>query len=180
MTTQLHVTALGLPGVLLLKSIVHADARGSFTQSWQAADWRAAGVDIAFLQDNLVCNARRGTLRGMHWQREPHAQAKAVQCVRGALLDVVADVRPESSLFGRWISVELKAGEGESLYVPAGYAHGYVTTEDDTIVLYKVDKPWVPGSEASCRWNDSTLNIDWRCENPILSEKDAAAPVLLP
>ena len=69
MTTQLHVTALGLPGVLLLKSIVHADARGSFTQSWQAADWRAAGVDIAFMQDNLVCNARRGTLRGMHWQR---------------------------------------------------------------------------------------------------------------
>ena len=116
MTTQLHVTALGLPGVLLLKSIVHADVRGSFTQSWQAADWRAAGVDIAFMQDNLVCNARRGTLRGMHWQREPHAQAKAVQCVRGALLDVVADVRPESSLFGRWISVELKAGEGESLY----------------------------------------------------------------
>ena len=165
MTTQLHVTALGLPGVLLLKSIVHADVRGSFTQSWQ---------------DNLVCNARRGTLRGMHWQREPHAQAKAVQCVRGALLDVVADVRPESSLFGRWISVELKAGEGESLYVPAGYAHGYVTTEDDTIVLYKVDKPWVPGSEASCRWNDPTLNIDWRCENPILSEKDAAAPFLLP
>ena len=144
MTTQLHVTALGLPGVLLLKSIVHADARGSFTQSWQAADWRAAGVDIAFMQDNLVCNARRGTL------------------------------------FGRWISVELKAGEGESLYVPAGYAHGYVTTEDDTIVLYKVDKPWVPGSEASCRWNDPTLNIDWRCENPILSEKDAAAPFLLP
>ena len=153
MTTQLHVTALGLPGVLLLKSIVHADVRGSFTQSWQEDDWRSAGVDIAFMQDNLV---------------------------RGALLDVVADVRPESSLFGRWISVELKAGEGESLYVPAGYAHGYVTTEDDTIVLYKVDKPWVPGSEASCRWNDPTLNINWRCENPILSEKDAAAPFLLP
>ena len=180
MTTQLHVTALGLPGVLLLMSIVHADARGSFTQSWQAADWRAAGVDIAFMQDNLVCNASRGTLRGMHWQHEPHAQAKAVQCVRGALLDVVAEVRPESPLFGRWISVELKAGEGESLFVPAGYAHGYVTTEDDTIVLYKVDKPWVPGSEASCRWNDPTLNINWRCENPILSEKDAAAPFLLP
>lgn len=178
MTAQLQATALALPGVLLLKARVHADERGAFTQTWQRADWREAGIEADFMQDNLVVNARKGTLRGLHWQREPHAQTKAVQCVRGALLDVVADVRPQSPFFGKWIAVELRGGQGESLYVPAGYAHGYVTLEDDTVVLYKVDRPWVPEAEAACRWDDPTLAVDWRCTDPIVSEKDAAAPFL--
>ena len=174
----LTATMFDLPGVMLLQSVVHKDERGSFTQSWQADDWRAAGLDVTFVQDNLVWNARSGTLRGLHWQREPHAQSKAIQCVKGALLDVVADVRPESPFYGKWIAVELKAGEGKTLFIPAGYAHGYVTTEDDTIVLYKVDQPWVPDAEESCRWNDPTLDVDWRCREPIISEKDAVAPFL--
>lgn len=176
--TGLTVEALRLPGVRLVKSRRFDDARGWFTQSWQREDWRQVGVDVDFMQDNLVYNPHRGTLRGLHWQAEPHAQTKLVRCLKGALLDVVADVTPTSPTFGQWEAVPLTSKEGEMLLIPAGYAHGYVTTEDDTLVLYKVDAPWCPMAEASCRWNDPFLNIDWGVDDPILSEKDRVAPLL--
>ena len=175
----LTVQSLALPGVRLIKSRTFDDARGWFTQSWQRDDWCQVGIDVDFMQDNLVHNRVKGTLRGLHWQRAPYAQAKLIRCLTGALLDVVVDVCPSSSTFGRWEAVPLTAQGGEMLFIPAGYAHGYVTTEDNTLVLYKVDTAWCPLAEASCRWDDPFLKIDWGVENPILSEKDRVAPLLI-
>lgn len=174
----LQVRRMSLPGVRLIVGKRHEDARGWFAESWRRDMWQKVGIESDFIQDNLVMNRLKGTLRGLHWQREPYAQAKLVRCLTGALIDVVADVRPESPTFGRWEAVPLSAEGGEALFVPAGYAHGYVTTADSTLVLYKVDVLWQPSAEASCRWNDPTLGIDWGVTDPILSDKDRAAPLL--
>lgn len=172
------VIPLSLPGVLLLETRRWRDARGWFTESWQAEDFSRVGIDVGFMQDNLVMNEHRGVLRGLHWQAEPQGQAKMVRCLMGEILDVAADVRPESPTFGQWVAVNLSEKKGNALFIPAGYAHGYVTRSERALVLYKVDQPWCPSSERAVRWNDPSLGIDWGINSPILSEKDACAPYL--
>lgn len=172
------VTPLSLPGVFLIETRRWEDERGFFTESWQAEDFEKIGIDARFMQDNLVMNEKAGTLRGLHWQAAPEGQAKMVRCLSGEILDVAADVNPESPTYGEWTAVTLKAKEGKSLYIPAGYAHGYVTKRDKTLVLYKVDRPWCPEAERHIRWNDPTLNVAWGVGDPILSPKDRAAPFL--
>ena len=172
------VTPLSLPGVLLIETRRWADERGFFTESWQAEDFEKIGIDARFMQDNLVMNEKAGTLRGLHWQAAPEGQAKMVRCLSGEILDVAADVDPESPTYGEWTAVPLKAEEGKSLYIPAGYAHGYVTKSDNALVLYKVDRPWCPSAERNIRWDDPRLAVAWGVESPILSPKDRAAPFL--
>lgn len=172
------VTELALPGLKLVRAPRMIDGRGWFSECWQRDDWLKIGITADFMQDNLVMNDAAGILRGLHWQNAPHSQTKLVRCLSGAVRDVVLDLRRESPTYRRWAALTLTADAGDALLVPQGFAHGYVTLMPKTLVLYKVDHPWVPGSEAACRWNDPYLGIDWGVTDPILSEKDAAAPLL--
>lgn len=174
----MKVQSLDLPGVLLLTPAVHEDARGYFLESFRADDFARLGITRPFVQENEAFTAQAGTIRGLHWQAVPHAQAKLLRVLSGVIWDVVADVCPRSPNFGKWVGVTLDARERASLYIPAGYAHGYVTRTADTLVTYKVDNNYAPQSERSVRWDDQTLAVRWDTANPTLSVKDAAAPLL--
>ncbi len=155
------------------------DARGFFTETWSAARMAAAGLDIAFVQDNHSYSAAAGTVRGLHYQAPPAAQAKLVRVARGAVLDVAVDVRRGSPTYGRWVSEELSAENGVQLLVPRGFLHGFVTLVPDTDVLYKVDAPYAPDCDGAVRFDDPDLGIDWGIDpaGAVLSDKDAAAPL---
>ena len=172
------VTELALPGVRLITPRRFSDERGWFCETWQAEDWRSLGIPTGFVQDNLVFSARRGTLRGIHWQKAPYGQAKLIRCLAGAVLDVAADIRTGRPTFGQVVTAVSDAAKGDSLFIPAGYGHGYLTLADETLVSYRVDVPWHPEAEAACRWDDPTLAIDWGTSDPILSAKDRTAPFL--
>lgn len=174
----MKVQSLDLPGVLLLTPTVHEDERGNFLESFRADDFARLGIHCPFVQENEAFTKAAGTIRGLHWQAAPHAQAKLLRVLSGVIWDVVADVCPTSPRFGKWVGVTLDARERSSLFIPAGYAHGYVTRTPDTLVSYKVDRYYAPASERSVRWDDPTLAVRWSADNPILSEKDAAAPLL--
>src|SRR3954453_9793503 len=133
------ITPLALAEVLLITPRRHGDARGWFAETWSTKAMLAAGVDTAFVQDNQAFNARKGTLRGLHFQTAPHAQGKLVRVLKGAIFDVAVDVRPGSPTYGRWVAATLTAEHGEQLFVPRGFAHGYCTLEPDTELFYKVD-----------------------------------------
>lgn len=156
------------------------DDRGWFSESYNARRLADAGVTDSFVQDNHSFSAPRGTLRGLHFQTPPHAQAKLVRCVAGAIWDVAVDIREGSPTRGRWVGAELTADGGEQLYIPVGFAHGFVTLTDDAQVLYKASDFYAPESEGAIRWDDPDVAIDWplRGINPTLSEKDAVAPAL--
>ena len=174
----MKVQTLDLPGVLLLTLTVHEDARGYFLESFRAEEFARLGIRRPFVQENEAFTKEAGTIRGLHWQAAPHAQAKLLRVFSGAIWDVVADVCPTSPNYGKWVGVTLDARERASLYIPAGYAHGYVTRTENTLVTYKVDRYYAPTSERSVRWDDPTLSVRWKTEHPILSAKDAAAPLL--
>jgi dTDP-4-dehydrorhamnose 3,5-epimerase len=173
------ITPLALPDVLLITPKRHGDARGWFTETWSRRAMAEAGVDADFVQDNQAYSARRGTVRGLHFQAAPHPQAKLIRVLRGAIYDVAVDIRPGSPTFGRWVGAELTAERGEQLFVPRGYAHGYCTLHDDTELAYKVDGPYAPRTEGGVLWNDPDLAIAWPIsEEAILSEKDQTLPRL--
>jgi dTDP-4-dehydrorhamnose 3,5-epimerase len=173
------ITPLALPEVLLITPKRHGDARGWFAETWGDRTMAQAGLTHPFVQDNQAFNARKGTLRGLHFQRAPHAQGKLVRVVRGAIWDVAVDVRPGSPSFGRWAAAELTAERGEQLFVPRGFAHGYVTLSDDTELFYKVDGQYAPELEGGVAWNDPDLALPWPLEGePVLSEKDRGLPRL--
>ena len=167
-----------LPGVLLLEPSVHRDGRGWFLESYVMGVMRSLGIDAAFVQDNHSFSLRRGTLRGLHFQNEPMAQSKLVRCTRGSISDVIVDVREDSPTFRQWISLELTSTNMRQVYIPKGYAHGFVTLEDNTEVQYKVDNYYSQENDRFVRYDDPDLGIAWAVENPILSEKDARAPFL--
>ena len=156
------------------------DDRGWFSESYNARRFSEAGVTDTFVQDNHSFSAPRGTLRGLHFQLPPHAQAKLVRCVAGAIWDVAVDIRAGSPTRGRWVGAELTAEGGEQLYIPTGFAHGFVTLTADAQVAYKSSDFYAPESEGAIRWDDPDLAIDWPLPGgtPTLSEKDAAAPLL--
>ena len=153
------------------------DERGWFCESYNAERFAAAGITDRFVQDNHSFSARRGTLRGLHFQAHPHAQAKLVRCVAGAIWDVAVDLREGSPTRGRWVGARLTAEGGEQLYVPIGFAHGFVTLTEDVHVLYKASDVYAPQAEDSVRWDDPDLEIDWPLDGiePTLSDKDAVA-----
>ncbi len=172
----MDVQRLEIPDVVLLRPKRHGDARGFFTEAWRRDALAAAGIVCDFVQDNLSYSAKAGTLRGLHYQRPPHAQAKLVSVLTGRVLDVAVDVRKGSPTYGRHVKAELSADGGGQLFVPAGFLHGFLTLEDGARVAYKVDDYYAADCDGAVRWNDPDLAIDWGVSEPILSDKDAAAP----
>ena len=175
---QIEDTAI--PEVKLVRPVRHGDNRGFFSEVWNARDFAAAGLPVDFVQDNHVLNGRKGTLRGLHLQVAPSPQGKLVRCCRGAIYDVAVDVRRESPTFGRHVGVELSGENWTQLWVPEGFAHGYVTLTDGAEVLYKVTGLYDPAAERGIRHDDPDLAIDWPLPagGPELSEKDRHWPGL--
>lgn len=156
------------------------DARGWFAETWSQRDFRAAGIEAGFVQDNQSLSRQAGTIRGLHFQAEPHAQAKLVRCLKGRIFDVAVDVRRKSPTFGRWVGAELSAANACQLFVPRGFAHGFLTLEPDTEVAYKVDSFYDAASDRGIRWDDKELAIGWPLGGltPLLSDKDLRLPTL--
>jgi dTDP-4-dehydrorhamnose 3,5-epimerase len=162
-----------LPGVLIIEPRVFGDSRGFFMETWNAAAFAEAGLDLAFVQDNHSLS-QMGVLRGLHFQN-PGPQGKLVRVTRGAVFDVAVDLRASSPTFGQWVGVELSAANRRMLWLPEGFAHGFLTLEEDTDFLYKCTAPYAPQSEYTLAWDDPTVGIDWPLEGqqPIISDKDA-------
>lgn len=156
------------------------DERGWFSETWNAAKLSTLGICCDFSQDNHSLSRKAGTLRGLHFQAAPFAQAKLVRCIRGSIYDVAVDIRRDSPTFGRWVGVELSAENGKQLFIPVGFAHGFLTLEADTEVCYKVDNPYRPHFEYGLNWQDDGVGINWPSltSAPILSKKDAELPCL--
>ncbi len=165
-----------LPELTIFRPRVFADARGDFRELYRADRYRAAGLDAAFVQDNLS-RSHRGVLRGLHLQF-PNPQGKLVTVVDGAVLDVAVDVRRGSPTFGRSAAIELTAENAVQLWIPPGFAHGFVVLGESALFSYKCTAAYSAADELTVRWNDPALGIDWQVEAPVLSEKDAAAPTL--
>lgn len=174
----MEVIPTAIPEVRIIVPRRHGDHRGFFSEVWNSRAMAEAGLGITFVQDNHSLSAEVGTLRGLHFQSPPHAQAKLVRVLRGAILDVVVDLRRSSPTFGRHVAVELSSRNWRQLLVPKGFAHGFVTLEPMTEVFYKVDAFYDPASDKGVRWDDPELRIDWRLDGlePILSAKDREQP----
>lgn len=170
----------GLPGVVVVTPPVFADDRGSFQETYSARVFHQNGIADDFVQSNHSWSKHVGTLRGIHFQTEPEAQAKLVRCIRGRIFDVAVDLRRSSPDFGRWFATELSADNHRQLYVPAGFGHAFLTLEVDCEVLYSVSRHYSKAHDAAVRWDDPDLAIDWPVGrgDVILSQKDAEAPPL--
>jgi dTDP-4-dehydrorhamnose 3,5-epimerase len=173
---KFHSMATELPGVVLVRPTAFRDGRGFFLESYTRRDFERLGIADEFVQDNHSCSAR-GVLRGLHYQY-PHAQGKLVRVVRGRIFDAVADIRKGSPSYGRSIGVHLAAEDPGMLWVPPGFAHGFLSLEDHTEVLYKTTDYYYPEHDGGIRWNDPALGIPWPLPAPVLSPKDAALPFL--
>lgn len=169
-----------IPDVKVVTPEKHGDARGFFSEVYKKSDWEKNGLNIVFVQDNHSMSAPVGTLRGLHFQTTPFAQDKLVRVVRGRILDVAVDIRRSSPTFGKHVAVELSAENWRQLLVPIGFAHGFVTLEPDTEVLYKVSALYSPENDRGLAWDDPALAIDWPLPpgGPLLSEKDKKWPRL--
>lgn len=172
--SSLTVKPTEIPDVFLLTPRRFGDRRGWFVETYSTRTFGPALGDIVFVQDNQAFSAQRGTLRGLHFQRPPNAQAKLIRVVRGSIFDVAVDLRVGSPTYGRWVAETLTAEGGEQMFVPRGFAHGYCTLEPETEVAYKVDGFYAPECDAGLTWNDPTLAIAWpiSAEEAILSDKD--------
>lgn len=169
-----------LPGVFIVGLTPVADARGSFARTYCEREFAGHGLNGRFVQCNLSHNAVRGTLRGMHFQRDPRPEIKLVRCIRGSIHDVVIDLRKDSPAYLRSFGIELSERNGLALYVPAGFAHGFQTLEDHTEIWYQMGEFYVPELADGVRWDDPAFGIHWPIANPILSEKDRSYPDYTP
>lgn len=176
----MNIERTAIAGVLIVRPQKFEDARGFFAPVFREADLQAAGVVHGWVQENQSLSMRKGTVRGMHFQKPPFAQAKLVRVVRGEALDVCVDIRKGSPTFGRHVSVELSASNLASVYIPAGFAHGFCTLTADCEILYKVSSSYAPEAEGGVRWNDPGLAIDWPVTEAeaMLSERDRQLPAL--
>jgi dTDP-4-dehydrorhamnose 3,5-epimerase len=171
------VTPTEIEDVVLVESRLFRDGRGYFTEVYSAHSFTDAGLPTEFAQDNLSKSAK-GTLRGLHYQNEPNGQGKLVTALTGAIFDVAVDLRRGSPTFGKWVGRELRGESGLALWVPVGFAHGFVALEDDTLVFYKCTTRWAPESERSLLYNDAAIGIEWPIAPTRISPKDAEAPGL--
>jgi dTDP-4-dehydrorhamnose 3,5-epimerase len=171
---------LEIPDVILVTPRRHVDSRGFFSETFRADAFEANGLEYRFVQDNHACSTQRGVLRGLHFQLMPHAQGKLVRCTRGAIFDVAVDIRAGSPTYRRHVAVELSAANWKQLWIPSGFAHGYVTLEEQCEIIYKVTDYYAPECDRGIAWNDPALAIDWRLSHSevILSEKDRKQPRL--
>jgi dTDP-4-dehydrorhamnose 3,5-epimerase len=174
---SLIFTPAALPGVMIIEPKVFADERGYLMETYKRSEFVAEGLDADFVQENYSLSVH-GTLRGLHLQRQPKAQAKLVRVIAGTVFDVVADVRRDSPTFGEWTSVVLSAENRRSVFVPVGYAHGYCVTSAEAQVVYKMTAEYAPELEDGVRWDDPILGITWPISSPRLSERDSRWPGL--
>ncbi|MAY84838.1 MAG: dTDP-4-dehydrorhamnose 3,5-epimerase [Flavobacteriales bacterium] len=170
----MEILETGFKGLLIIKPKVFKDDRGFFFESYNREKMKEIGFDETFVQDNLS-KSQKGVLRGMHFQKPPYAQGKLIQVIKGAVLDVVVDIRKNSETYGQHFSIEIDDKDKNQLYVPEGFAHGFLTLEDNTIFSYKCTNNYNKEAEGALMWNDPDLNISWPIENPIISEKDQVA-----
>ena len=165
--------------IMLINTQRHGDHRGFFAETYSRRKYSELGIEDEFVQDNHSLSRDVGTLRGLHFQAPPYAQAKLVRCGRGALFDVAVDIRRGSPTYGQWEGYELSAENGEQLYIPVGFAHGFVTLEPNSEIVYKCSDYYAPETEGSIFWNDPNIGIKWPLDiEATLSDKDAAAPLL--
>ena len=172
----MEVIKTAIPDVLIIKPAVYGDDRGYFFESYQHEKLKKAGIRVSFVQDNESCS-QKGVLRGLHFQKPPFAQGKLVRVIKGAVLDVAVDIRKSSPTYGKWVSMELTGENKWICWIPEGFAHGFITLENDTIFSYKCTNYYDKASESAIRWNDPQLEINWGITHPLLSEKDANAPL---
>lgn len=165
-------TETELKGAFILDVKKMEDERGFFGRSYCQKEFEDHGINPHVVQANVSYNKVKGTLRGMHYQMHPYEETKLVRCVRGAIYDVIIDLRKDSPTYTKWIGVELREGSYKMLFVPEGFAHGFITLEDNTEVIYQVSQFYTPGSEKGIRWNDKAFNIKWPIEPVVISEKD--------
>ena len=173
----MSIETTSLPGVLIFTPRVFKDPRGFFFESYKDVVWQAAGIETVFVQDNHSRSVR-DTLRGLHFQLPPAEQVKLVRVVRGVVWDVAVDIRAGSPTFGQWIGVELSEDNFRQLYIPAGFAHGFCVLSDEADVLYKTSHIYSPAHEQGIAWNDPDIGIIWPAREPLLSDRDRAAPSL--
>jgi dTDP-4-dehydrorhamnose 3,5-epimerase len=173
---SVKVTPTEIPDVLLIEPDVHRDERGFFVESYQRDRFRDAGIECEFVQDNHARSVK-GTLRGLHFQRSP-GQAKLVRATQGRVWDVAVDIRPDSKTFGKWVARELSADNHLMLFVPVGFAHGYVVLSDIAEFQYKCSWFYVADQEAGFRWDDPDVGVEWPIADPILSKRDQQSPAL--
>ena len=176
----MNVFTTEIPEVKVIVPVRHEDSRGYFSETFRDNWFRENVADVGFVQDNHSSSKDMGTLRGLHFQNPPHAQAKLVRCLSGKIWDVAVDIRPGSSHFGRWVGEELSAENGKQLFIPAGFAHGFVTLSEDTEISYKCSDYYAADCDAGIAWNDPELAIRWPLDGrePILSLKDGKQPRL--
>lgn len=177
MGAPITVIKSAIPDVLIVESSLFRDDRGHFVEAYCESVWDKAGLEHHFVQDNLS-SSRQGTLRGMHYQIRPHALGKLVRALSGSVYDVAVDMREGSPHFGQWVGEELTAENGHALWVPEGFAHGFIALSDDTVVLYKCTAEYAPDSERSLHYADPRVGIEWPIEPKFVAEKDEAAPIL--
>jgi dTDP-4-dehydrorhamnose 3,5-epimerase len=163
-----------------MQNRVHVDSRGWLTESYNSARWQAAGISLDFVQDNHSLSIRRGTLRGLHFQSPPNAQVKIVRCLRGRLFDVIVDLRRGSPTYGQSECFELDASDHELVLIPEGFAHGFMTLEDNTEIFYKVTRPYAPKCDHGVKWSDPDIAISWpmTVDTNLISTKDLNLPFL--
>lgn len=171
-------TPTNVAGVTIVDIQPHRDHRGFFSRVFCAEEFAQHGLIAEVSQTSICYNQTRGTVRGLHRQLPPHAEAKLVRCIRGAIVDVAVDVRPESPTHGKHVMVELSADNHRALFLPPYVAHGFQTLTDDTEIIYQISGPYVPGSEENFRWNEPAFGIEWPLPVTVISEKDASWPLL--
>jgi len=172
----MRLDATEIPGVMIVSTDAHVDERGAFARTFDAADFAAAGLPTTWPQCNISWNAHRFTLRGLHYQVDPHPEPKLVRCTRGRVFDVAVDLRAGSATYLRWVGVELSHERRNALFIPVGCAHGFLTLEDDSEVFYMMGDTYAPGLARGARWNDPAFAIAWPFEPVAMSPRDAAWP----
>jgi dTDP-4-dehydrorhamnose 3,5-epimerase len=168
---------LALSGIVLIEPRIFKDGRGRFLETYKHSDFLKAGIPEHFVQDNFSVSTA-GVLRGLHYQKQPKAQGKLVRCMKGRILDIGLDIRKGSPTYGTWVMEELSGENNRMLYIPPGFAHGFLTMSDAAEVLYKCTEEYSPDLDRGVLWNDPDIGIPWPVREPLLSDKDAALPVL--
>lgn len=174
----MKVTDTEIPEVKVVEPQVFGDTRGWFYESYNYEKLKENGIDVKFVQDNRSFSAKKGTVRGLHFQKAPFAQSKLLSCTRGEILDVAVDIRKGSPTYLKWVGVVLSAENKKMLFIPKGFAHGFLTLSDDVEVFYKVDEFYNKESDRSICWCDEKIGVDWGVESPVLSQKDIEAPTI--
>lgn len=174
----MKIIKTNIEGLVILEPTVFGDNRGWFMETYSKQTLASLGIDTVFVQDNQSYSSQKGILRGLHFQINPMAQTKLIRCLKGSILDVAVDLRKSSPTYKKWFKIELSADNKKQLYIPKGFAHGFLTLTDEVEVAYKVDEFYSKHHDRSIKYNDPEIGVEWGIDDPILSDKDKFAPLL--